>query len=460
MTIPERVDVAVIGAGFAGLCAAVRLADAGRRVVVVEQAPRLGGRASSFIDRESGERVDNGQHALFGCYRETYAFLARIGTRELAPLQPQLSLTMANDSGRSATLTCPRLPAPWHLLAGLLRWPALGVADRAGAVRLGGFLRRVRKTGARAVADAVPAGQTASDWLREHGQSRALCDWLWDPLAIAALNQSPAVAAAAPFVRVLGELFAPDPRAAAVGLPIVPLDELYGPASVAFIESRGGRVLSRTAATVVVHPGGRVQGVRAAGRLIATASVISTVPWHAFDRIWEGTPPPQLAGIAQAAAALRSSPILTVNLWLDPPADGHATAPFVGFVGGRMHWLFNKSAIVRGGASHLSVVASGADDLAQWDNERLTATAMEQITRAIPSLSSRRLRRSVVVREHRATFSLAPGGPPRPGAVTPLPDFFLAGDWTDTGLPGTIEGAVQSGHAAADAVLGNDAVAL
>jgi uncharacterized protein with NAD-binding domain and iron-sulfur cluster len=117
-----------------------------------------------------------------------------------------------------------------------------------------------------------------------------------------------------------------------------------------------------------------------------------------------------------------------------------------------MHWIFNKAAIVGGNANHLSVVASGADDLTRQDNDRITAVAMDQLRLALPSLAARRVRRSVVVREHRATFSLAPGGPPRPRAVTPLPGFILAGDWTDTGLPGTIEGAVQSGHAAASLI--------
>src|SRR5688572_3107667 len=176
-TIPDRADIVVIGAGFAGLSAAVRLAQAGRSVVVLEQAPRLGGRATSFVDRDSGERVDNGQHALFGCYRETYAFLARIGTRDLAPLQARLSLTMADDRGRSATLTCPRLPAPWHLVTGLMRWSAIGLADRASALRIASFLRQVRSNGPRAAAGSVPANQTAADWLRDHGQTRALCEW-------------------------------------------------------------------------------------------------------------------------------------------------------------------------------------------------------------------------------------------------------------------------------------------
>ena len=192
--------------------------------------------------------------------------------------------------------------------------------------------------------------------------------------------------------------------------------------------------------------------MRAGDALIETSFVISTVPWHAFGRIWDTEPPAALSDIARHAAAMASSPIVTVNLWFEPEVGEAMPAPFVGLVGGPMHWVFQKQAIFGGHARHLSVVASGADDLAAMDNERITATAVAQLTHALPQLASRRVSHSVVVREPRATFSLAPGGPPRPATVTPLPGFYLAGDWTDTGLPGTIEGAVQSGHAAADAI--------
>lgn len=453
MSASLRADVVVIGAGFAGLAAAVRLAEGGRTVVVVEQAPRLGGRATSFVDRDSGERVDNGQHALFGCYRETYAFLKRIGADHLAPIQSHFNLMMADNDGRRAILAAPRLPAPWHLLAGLMRWRAIGLADRASALRLAGLLVQIRRRGARAVAETVPPDLTVSAWLRAHGQSPALCEWLWNPLAIAALNQLPDVAAAMPFVRVLGELFAPDPSAAAIGLPTVPLEDLYGPPSETYLNARGGRIVLKSDATISLQSDGSIRGVRAGEVTIDAPVVVSSVPWHAFGRIWEGPPPAAVADVAAQAARFQSSPIVTVNLWFDPPAGPAIGAPFVGLVGGPMHWVFCRSAIVASSAQHVSVVVSGADGLARMDNGAMTALAVAHLLRAIPRLVSHEIRRSIVVREHRATFSLAPNGPSRPRTVTPLPGFFLAGDWTDTGLPGTIEGAVQSGHAAAAAVM-------
>jgi zeta-carotene desaturase len=442
-------DVVVIGAGFAGLSAAVRLVDRGLRVVVVEEAPRLGGRATSFADRETGERVDNGQHVLFGCYRETYDFLRRLGAERLAPLQSRLCVTMADGRGRAFELACPRLPPPWHLIGGVLSWQALPLRDRLSAFGLRSWLSAARRDGAVSAAARVPSSMTVSEWLGAHGQSTALCRWLWNPLAVAALNQSPDVAAAAPFARVLGELFGPRVEDSSIAVPTVPLDELFAAPAVRIIEQHGGRVLTRTPARVLLGGNGALRGVNAGKEDIEAKAVISAVPWHALRSLWTGGVPGELSAHVEAAERMASSPIVTVNLWFDGPVT---EGRFVGLVDGPMHWVFDKSAIFGEQAGHLSVVASGAEDIARLGNVEIAQLAVAQLKRGLPLARSRKLLRSVVVREHRATFSLAPGGPPRPETRTPLKGFFLAGDWTDTGLPGTIEGAVLSGHRAAKAV--------
>ena len=296
-----RADVVVIGAGFAGLSAAVQLAAAGRRVAVVEEAPRLGGRATAFTDRETGERVDNGQHVLFGCYRETYAFLKQLGTDQLAPLQMSLSLAMADTSGRMSRLECPDwLRPPLHLVAGVLRWRALPLADRLSAIRVGRPLMAARRRGAAAVAAEVPHDVTVAEWLRRHRQSAALCEWLWYPLAIAALNESPHRAAAAPFVRILAELFGPSPADSAIGLPVAPLDELYAEPARRFIDAHGGAVMTKTSARIATEAG-VIRGVRAGGEIIETSAVISTVPWFALARLWDDGPPAAIAPIVADA---------------------------------------------------------------------------------------------------------------------------------------------------------------
>ena len=452
-------DAVVIGAGVAGLSAAVRLAERGKRVVVIEEAPRFGGRTTSFVDRETGERVDNGQHVVFGCYSATYDLLRRTGASDLVPLESQLAVTMTGE-GRTATLVCPRLQPPWQLLAGLLTWRAISLSDRLQGLRLRAFLRAVAERGAAAVAAEVPADQTVSDWLRAQGQSPAICNWLWHPLAIAALNQPPDVAAARPFVRVLGEVFGGDAQSAALGIPRKPLDDVFAAPAISFVTERGGTVIGRTRGRVGLSDSGRLVGVHAGDRTIHAPTVISAVAWYSFERLWENGAPPELADIAGAASAMTGSPILTVNLWLEPPPDEKEPilpAAFLGLVGGRMHWVFDKGRLFGDGSRSLSMLTSGPNALIALDNDAITGAAFAELQGAVPGLRSRRVSRSVVVREHRATFSLAPGGPPRPGPRTPLAGFYLAGDWTDTGLPATIESAVRSGYAAAEAALGTGA---
>nr|MBA2306433.1 FAD-dependent oxidoreductase [Acidobacteriota bacterium] len=189
-------DVVIVGAGFAGLSAGALLADRGVRVLVLEARGRLGGRATAFRDRETGEIVDNGQHVMFGCYRETLGFLDRIGARQNVRIQDALSIPFIARSGQRSLLECPCWPAPLHLLGGILRWNALPLRDRLSALRIAPAMARARWTQPAAAAST----ETVLDWLRRHQQTERLIKALWEPLAIAALNQPIAAAAAAPFI--------------------------------------------------------------------------------------------------------------------------------------------------------------------------------------------------------------------------------------------------------------------
>jgi squalene-associated FAD-dependent desaturase len=450
MSVPIfRADVIVVGGGFAGLSAGALLADRGARVTVLDARPQLGGRATAFTDRHTGELVDNGQHVLFGCYRETLDFLRRIDAAENVRMQPSMEVAYLDTQGRRSVLRCPPLPSPFHLLAAVLDWDAMPWRDRLGALKLAEPLGRARAELRRSGTVTPDPSGTVSEWLIAHGQRPRLRSWLWEPLAVAALNQSPDVAAAAPFVRVLAEMFGPDATASSLVLPTKPLHEMYAEPASRFIRDHGGDVRTNALARVVVEHG-RVRAVDVRGERMEASNVIVAVPWFALRSLFGPAPPPELASTLAAAGAMDSMPIVTVNLWYDRQVMDE---PFVGLPGREMQWVFDKRLAFGGQASHLSLVSSGATRLAALTSDELTTLAAREMEQALPGARGATLVRATVVREKQATFSLAPGQPARPGPATSIGGLYLAGDWIDTGLPGTIESAVVSGHLAAQLLI-------
>lgn len=434
-------DAVIVGGGFAGLSAAARLASVGVRVLVLEARSRLGGRATAFLDRETGELVDNGQHVLLGCYRETFAFLRLIGAANNTVAQAELALTSIDRDGRVSRLRCPSLPSPLHLVAGVFTWSALGWRDKLSVLKMAGPLRRAQPT------RTEITDETVEQWLVRNGQTPRLREMLWDPLALAALNQPASVAAAGSFARVLAEMFGPDPSAAAIVLPTKPLHVMYAEPARTFVESKGGSV--RTGVTARIRLENQsVACVDAAGESITAPAVICAAPWFAWASIFEGDVAP-IATTLDAARRTTASPMVTVNLWFDRVVMDE---PFVGLPGRLMQWVFDKRAVFGASASHLSLVSSGAADVVAWTNQKLIDTALSELRGALPRVCQAAVTRATVIREPRATFSLAPGQPARPSTHTAVRGLFLAGDWVDTGLPATIESAVRSGHLAAEAV--------
>ena len=288
--------------------------------------------------------------------------------------------------------------------------------------------------------------ETVREWLVRHGQGPRLRELLWEPLALAALNQRPDQAAAAPFARVLGELCGTDPADAAVGIPTRPLEQFYAEPARTFIESRGGEVRTKAPARVAVVDH-RVAGVETDGELLMGRAVISAVPWFAFSRVFADAPP-SLAPVLAVAAIMGAAPIATVNVWFERPV---LDEPFVGLVGRTMQWAFDKRFAFGDGGSYIALVSSGADSVMRLSNSDLVDLALAELRSALPKAARTRVVHTAAIRERRATFSLAPREPRRPETTTPVDGLFLAGDWIETGLPSTIESAVVSGHRAADA---------
>jgi zeta-carotene desaturase len=365
-----------------------------------------------------------------GCYDEAFALLRRTGAVSNLCLQDRLSMHVVDCDGRASLLRCPVLPSPAHLFGGLCGWDALGWRDRLAAARL-------------ALRPAPGSAETVLDWLRRMGQTPRLVELLWEPLALAALNQPIDVAAAAPFAEVLDRMLRAR-SGASIAVPGVPLRNLFAIPARAFLQARGGAVWVDSPARLMPRADGTID-LAIRGVPVAARAVIAAVEWHGLPRLFPSRP----AGLQRVFDAASGTPpmaIVSAHLWLDRAV---MAVPFVGLPGRPWQWIFDVGRHWRGRSSHLSLVASAADELAGRDNDTLVEQALATVRDVLPAAREASVRKAIGVRERRATFSLAPGVPPRPGHDTPWPNVFLAGDWIGNSLPATIEAAAASGHAAA-----------
>ncbi len=446
--------VVVVGGGFAGFAAAVALQERRHQVVLIERRGILGGRASSSRDAVTGEDVDNGTHLMVGAYRATLDLVRRAAAEDLLLAQENLRLEWIDERGTSA-LDCPPLRAPLHLLAGLagLRVP---LSVKLQALRLGLAVRFGRR----------PDGLTLAQYFARCGQGAAARRLLWDPLALAILNEPPERAAAVLFHRVYQESFLAHHQASRIVFLRRGSSALVERIALYF-EGRGGVVRRGARAERIVFEDGRVSGVRCAERprereaiaagepastqIEAADAVIAAVPAHALAPLlpegWLDRRPFDVLDRFGAAQ------IVSVELWLDRVV---VDRPMLGLRDGEMEWVFDKGRLFgrQGAPQHLAFIVSAAYRSAAKTNAELAAAAEEALRRYFPEMAGARVERSLVQRDPRATFASSPELEPlRPGPVTPMRGLFLAGDWTATGLPATIEGAVRSGEAAVRAVL-------
>jgi squalene-associated FAD-dependent desaturase len=440
--------VAIIGGGFAGLAAGVELAARAFRVNVLEARPRLGGRAYSFTDEASGEVVDNGQHAMMGCYTQTLAFLERIGATRKLNRQRNLHVEMVHPRRGRGAISGSSLPSPLHLLGGILGYRLLSRAERVGALFGGMRLMAMRRRG-----DPGLSQRTVEQLLVSLGQSMNARSSFWYPVAIATLNESPLRAAAAPFAEVLARAFFRSRADSQFVLPKVGLSDLYTDDARAFIEARGGSVVLKSAIAELSMNDGQVRAVQLRdGTCIEADACISTVPPRALAPLL-----PQPLRVASSLSALDqfdASPIVSTHLWFDRPV---LASDFIGLLGTTTQWVFNRSKLTANGTGTgqqcVSAVISAGRDVVEWDTSRIADQVASDLRSLVPAAREAQLLRSVVVKEKHATISPTPAAERlRPPPRTPISNFFLAGDWVQTGLPPTIESAVVSGQQAAQLV--------
>ena len=448
-------SVVVVGAGVAGLAAASALAERGCAVTVLESAPALGGRARSFRERTTGDTVDNGQHAIMGCYHEFLGLLTRIGRRG-ALWESELDVPLWDAARGVQRLACPALPSPLHFAAGVMRFGHLSFGQRLSALRAGRAL--VTRFGGGRPGQCASTVTQALHALRQSPQARRA---LWDPLTWATLNADPNEASAGLLAAVVSRALLGPRSASRFLLPALPLSELYAEPARKFIEGRGGKVLCRAPVDEVLVEGGSAVGVRSRGESLRASRVILAVPPSAVRRIAS----PHLRSVVPAALE-SATPIVSVTLWLDRPVGG---PDFLGLLDSPMQWLFqvdrihqHTNAAARPGTegTRLVGVRSGASAWLALPTREIAGIALREVARALPGAARAELRHALVVKEVAATLAPRPALQAlRPGVSAPVRHLLLAGDWTDTGLPATLESAALSGHRAAAVAVGTERVA-
>ena len=437
--MPKR--VVIIGGGFSGLAAGVTLIEQGVDVLLLERRNHLGGRAYSFIDSRTGSPVDNGQHLFMGCYRHTIAFLHKIGCLDRLKFQDTPRVDFLDRKDGFVKFECPPLPAPLHVIAGLLRMKGLSLGDKIRALNVGRAIR----------ANGSLESLTVDQWLDSLAQSERIRERFWNPMVIATLNESPKTASARMLKRVLEEAFGGGSSSTSIGIASVPLSDLYTGGARKFIEARGGQVRTGTEIVrLVVEKDSVVAAELKTGETTPADFFISSVPPHAFLQMLDE----KTAKSFEPLGKLESSPIVSINLWFDRPVIDRE---FTGLIGTRCQWVFNKDLILSAEqkTNHIAVIISAARDFVDWTRDALVEMALSELHEMIPASRQAKLIQSAIVKEREATMAhTVESDHLRPGPRTALANLVLAGDWTDTGLPATIESAVLSGTIAAQIIGG------
>src|SRR6266508_1731869 len=420
-------EVVVVGGGLAGIATALAAADGGARVTLLEARPRLGGATFSF--QREGLELDNGQHVYLRCCRAYQSLLERLGVRELAPLQPRLDVPVLAPGGRMGRLRRGNLPAPLHLAGTLARYPYLNWSDRLGVVRAALALRRLDP------ADQRLDQRSFGSWLADQGQSRAATDALWELVGLPTLNARTDQASLqlATMVFKTGLLTARD--AADIGYSRVPLSRLHGEPAARALGEAGVRVRMRCHARAIepADPGADGGGesrlaVRTDDDLLEADAVVVAVPHEAV-----GWLPARVVGPADQLERLGISPIINLHVVFDR-TESAGLDPSRG--------------------QCLAVSLSAAHDEVELPVAALRDRYLPALAELFPAARHASVTSFFVTRERTATFLAAPGTAAlRPAAETALRGLFLAGSWTSTGWPATMEGAVRSGLVAARAAL-------
>jgi squalene-associated FAD-dependent desaturase len=435
--------VTVVGAGLAGLSAGCALADAGFTVTLLERRPYIGGRASSYQHPGTGEIVDNCQHVLLGCCTNLLDLYDRLGAAD--KIRWFDSLTFVEPGGRRSVIHPSVLPAPFHTAPSFLVAASLGLLDKIAISRA-----------MLALMSGLPEDTTEDflGWLKRHGQTEKAIDRFWKVVLVSALNEDLDRTSVRYAAQVFRESFMKSAGAGRMGVPTVPLTELYS-AGADYITQRGGSVLLRSSVDSIALQSDGVKIVSGAESFVSDYAVLA-VPYHTLAKM---LPPGETSEIlAKDLAKFESSPITGIHLWFDREISDLEHAVLLDRT---IQWMFHKSKLLArhadngkpGSGSYVELVVSSSKSLVDSPRGDIIDLALKELAEFFPAVAQAKLVKSTVIKEIYATYSALPKSDLyRPNAVTAWPNIFLAGDWTATGWPATMEGAVRSGYKAAEAL--------
>ncbi|MFZ0286253.1 MAG: hydroxysqualene dehydroxylase HpnE [Terriglobales bacterium] len=434
--------VGVVGGGLAGLAAGCALANSGFQVTLFERRPFLGGRASSYQHPGTGQVVDNCQHVLLGCCTNLIEFYSRLGVEQKIRWYDRL--TFLEPGGRASVIGTSWLPAPLHTAPAFLQAACLGLKDKlAIAAAMASLVK------------STPAdnGGTFLTWLQQHSQTEIAIDRFWKTILISALNEDLDRVSVRYAAQVVRESFLKSAAAGRMGVPTVPLTELYGTAE-AYIRARGGEVRLRSGVERFrAEPGGVTLSIspdEVSFDFLVLAASFDVLP-RLLPQISAAEP------LREGLSHFESSPITGIHFWFDRQISDldHAV-----LLDRTIQWMFHKSKLLDGAksvpeptGSYVELVVSSSKSLVEKSRQEIIDLALKELRDFFPGARDANLVKSTVIKEVHATYSPRPGVDGyRPTNETVWPRVFLAGDWTATGWPATMEGAVRSGYRAAECI--------
>lgn len=454
-------NVVVIGGGVAGIAAATALAGAGLRVELFEKRPLLGGRASSYIDPQTGERVDECQHGTMRCCTNLAALLEHLGVHD--KIRYFDALEFLDGEGKRSVIKGCGLPAPAHTSLSFLQFRSLGFRDKIGIARAMSAMLHVRPD---AKYDALDIGA----WFARHGQTELSIARFWRPILVSACNEELDRISCTHAFKIFRDGFLANSTGFHFGVATVPLGTLYTEPTLAYLQARGSCVRTRTIIDKIHFAGGangRVTGVSLLdGETITADYYVSALQ---CDLLLKLLPPDVTDGVPywENIRGIELSPIIGVHLWFDRRFD---CPPALATLDRTTEWIFNKTAIYQAENSlesenqnsdaasecgtYLSIVISASHRLAKMPKEELVALVLAEVQDCVPGARTASVVRSQVVKWPKATISPKPGVDAlRPDQRSPIDNLYVAGEWTQTGWPSTMEGAARSGYRAAEYIL-------